>query len=322
VGNARGRLSGAAAGAALYTGGVTERLIALDWGTSNLRGYLLGGGGRVLATRAAAGGVMAVQDGAFAAALRALCDGWPAGLPLIASGMVGSRQGWREAPYLACPAAPAAAAARLTAVPFEGGVLHIVPGVRYDAADGRADVMRGEETQLWGAALAAGDCCVLPGTHSKWAWIGAGGTIERFATWMTGELYAVLREHSILGRLFEPGPPAPAAFEQGVRLGLAEGAALPHALFSVRTAGLTGALPGSALADHLSGILIGAEVGGALRAGRPARVTLLGEGALCERYAAALALAGVAATAAPADATARGLWRIAVAARLVEEGSE
>jgi hypothetical protein len=90
-----------------------------------------------------------------------------------------------------------------------GATLHIVPGLLCTGPDGQADVMRGEETQLWGADLADGDCCVLPGTHSKWAWTGAGGAVERFQTYMTGELYAVLVQHSILGRLMQPAQPGP-----------------------------------------------------------------------------------------------------------------
>ena len=299
-------------------------LIALDWGTSNLRASLLGPGGVVLDRRSAAGGVMAVPDRRFEPALRALCGDWIDNhrCPLVASGMIGSRQGWVEAPYLHCPATLQAAAARLVAVPLHGGaVLHIVPGLIADGGDGQADVMRGEETQLWGAGLAAGEVCVLPGTHSKWAWMGAGGAVELFQTHMTGELYAVLVQHSILGRLMPQAPSAaaqPEAFADGVRLGRAGHARLTHTLFAARTAGLTGRQPAAALPDFLSGLLIGAEIAGACRDGAPAVVTLLGEAALCERYAAALALAGIDARRAPADATTRGQWQLAQAAGLVK----
>jgi len=297
-------------------------LIALDWGTSYLRASLLGPGGVVLDRRSAAGGVMAVPDRRFEAALRSLCGDWIDGhrAPLVASGMIGSRQGWVEAPYLACPATLEAAASRLVAVPLAGGAtLHIVPGLVCTGPDGQADVMRGEETQLWGAGLAEGEACVLPGTHSKWAWTGAGGAVERFQTHMTGELYAVLVQHSILGRLMQPGADRPEAFAGGVRLGLAEHAHLTHLIFAARTAGLMGTRGADELPDFLSGLLIGAEVGSARRRGAPAAVTLLGEAALCERYAAALPLAGIASRPAPADATTRGQWRLALAAGLVKE---
>ena len=120
--------------------------------------------------------------------------------------MVGSRQGWVEAPYVECPAGLSDAAARLVRVTFgDEHRLHIVPGLRCVGDDGQADVMRGEETQLWGADLPAGSCCVLPGTHSKWAWLGEGDRVLGFQTHMTGEVYALLTQHGILGRLMEFG---------------------------------------------------------------------------------------------------------------------
>jgi 2-dehydro-3-deoxygalactonokinase len=229
--------------------------------------------------------------------------------------MVGSRQGWVEAPYLECPALPGAAAALLTVVPLQGGSsLSVVPGLRCVGADGQVDVMRGEETQLWGADLAAGSCCVLPGTHSKWAWIGADGAVERFQTYLTGELYAVLVQHSILGRLMQTGGAAPEAFADGVRLGLAEHAHLSHLVFAARTAGLTGTRSPQALPDFLSGMLIGAEIGSARLRDAPHAVTLIGETALSERYATALGLADIGVLPAPDDATTAGQWRLAVAA--------
>jgi len=308
--------------------GDRPRLIALDWGTSNLRASLLGEGGRVLDARSAAGGVMAVPERRFAEALLALCGDWIEAhhVPLIASGMIGSRQGWQEAPYLECPAGLADAAARLTRVKVDSTlahdiVLHIVPGLHVVGPDGLDDVMRGEETQLWGADLPAGRCAVLPGTHSKWAWLGEGGQVTAFQTCMTGELFALLSLHSILGRLMVPGGASPAAFEQGVRLGLAAPDQLLHALFSNRTAGLMDRLPGEALPDHLSGLLIGAEIGGALRRGVVEPLALIGDEALCGRYELALSLAGLASERVAAGATTRGQWRVAAAAGLLEEAA-
>ena len=301
-------------------------LIALDWGTSNLRASLLGADGRVLETRNAAAGVMAVQERRFAEALIALCGDWLAahrGRACIASGMIGSRQGWVEAPYLDCPAGPAAAASRLTAVEFgDGHRLHIVPGLRCVGGDGQTDVMRGEETQLWGADLAPGTCCVLPGTHSKWAWLGADDRIDGFQTWMTGELYALLTQHSILGRLMQFGGAfAAPAFDDGVSLGLRHHAELLHTLFAARTAGLMGQRSADALPDFLSGLLIGAEIAGAWQRTDIAQATLLGDGALCDRYARAMQSAGVAVQRAVPEATTRGQWRVAQAAGLTEDRS-
>jgi 2-dehydro-3-deoxygalactonokinase len=303
---------------------MTACLIALDWGTSNLRASLLAADGAVLDTRSAAAGVMAVTERRFADALLALCGDWLHAQPrcaCIASGMIGSRQGWVEAPYVECPAGLADAATRLVRVPFgDGHVLHVVPGLRCIGADGQADVMRGEETQLWGAGLGAHTCCVLPGTHSKWAWLGEGDRVLRFQTHMTGELYAVLTQHSILGRLMTFGGAfAGAAFDDGVRLGLARHAHLLHTLFAARTAGLMGERAANELPDFLSGLLIGAEIASARSDGGSdtALLTLLGDGALCERYARAFTLVGVAVQRAPQEATTRGQWRVAQAAGLV-----
>lgn len=295
-------------------------MIALDWGTSNLRASLLGDGGVVLESRAAAGGVMAVPERRFAEALNALCGDWidRHACPVIASGMVGSRQGWQEAPYVECPATLGQVAVQLTRIELTPRAsLHIVPGLRCTGADGQDDVMRGEETQLWGAELAASTCCVLPGTHSKWAWAGAAGEIAGFQTFMTGELYALLTQHGILGRLMQFGHERPEAFAQGVTLGLAEHASATHAIFAARTAGLMKRIEPEGLPDFLSGILIGIEIGGALRRSPVQHVSLLGDDTLCRRYEAALALAGIATARAPGDATTRGQWRVAVHAGLL-----
>ncbi len=307
------------------------RCIALDWGTSNLRASLLGDGGSVLASRSAPGGVMAIVERRFEAALMALAGDWIAAhrCPLVASGMVGSRQGWQEAPYLPCPAALEAAALQLTAVALAAGpTLHIAPGLRCQGSDGQFDVMRGEETQLWGAGLAPGACCLLPGTHSKWAWMGdRPDEVRAFRTYLTGELYAVLSQHSILGRGMEFDAAVPEAFEasesylEGVRLGLAEHAQATHVIFAARTAGLMNRYPPAALPDFLSGLLIGIEIGSATRDGAPEVVTVLGDAALAERYEVALREAGLVTTRAAADATTRGQWRLAQAAGLVGSGA-
>jgi 2-dehydro-3-deoxygalactonokinase len=177
------------------------------------------------------------------------------------------------------------------------------------------DVMRGEETQVFGAlpeTIVARQVLVLPGTHSKWVIAGPGG-IETFATFMTGELYAVLREHSILGRLTGVDD---AALDRGVRHSLRQDAALTHDLFSARTLALTEALASTGVADYLSGLLLGAEIAAArawlARKGlERATAMLLGDAALVVRYRRALALAEIDAVLGPPDAAARGLWRIA-----------
>jgi 2-dehydro-3-deoxygalactonokinase len=299
------------------------RLIGLDWGTSSLRAYLLGENGACLDQASGAFGVLNVADAGFDAVYLRLCAGWQSEcgpLPVVASGMIGSRQGWLEVPYVPCPATAAQIAARLTSVQASDGArIHIVPGLSCRNAQGVPDVMRGEETQLLGTIDSGGGALwVLPGTHSKWV-RSAGNRIEGFATYMTGELYALLRAHSILGRLLPAAPPDdPAAFQRGVRYGLNADADLPRKLFSVRSLGLFGEVPAGGLADYLSGLLLGAELRDALAQWpAPAAIGLIGEPALCERYRQALEIAGVRARAAPADATPRGLWRVAAGAGLV-----
>ena len=305
-------------------------LIAIDWGTSNLRASLLDGAGYAMESRSAPGGIMAVKDRLFSQALLALCGDWVHQMdcPLIASGMIGSRQGWKETPYLDCPASVSGAAQVLTQVDIEAAdaalsrrQLHIVAGLRCLEASGQYDVMRGEETQIWGAGVAPGSLCVLPGTHSKWAWVGESGAITRFRTYMTGELYGLLTQHSILGRLMAFGQSRMDDFRSGVTLGLTSHAHATHAIFSARTAGLMDKVAPEGLPDYLSGLLIGIELGSAMAsaAGEAAAtaVTLIGDDALCSRYEVAFELAGVATRRAPDNATISGQRMIALASGLM-----
>lgn len=299
-------------------------LIALDWGTSNLRASLLDAQGAVLEHLSAPGGIMKVPAGQFSASLLALCGPWLVAhqVAVIASGMVGSRQGWKEAPYLPCPARLHEAAHALTRVEVEGApgaFVHIVPGLRCLDASGQADVMRGEETQLWGAGLPAHSVCVLPGTHSKWAWLGDDGQVQAFKTYMTGELFGLLTQHGILGRLmtFVPGAALDReAFDAGVALGRQGHADLAHTLFAARTAGLMGQWESRRLPDFLSGILLGSEIASALLGSPLKSVRLLGDEPLCQRYAAAFAQFGIACETVAEEATTHGQWLIARAAGL------
>lgn len=297
-------------------------LIGIDWGTSNLRASLIDASGHAIETRNAAGGIMAVNERQFARELLGLCGDWIDGLsvPLVASGMIGSRQGWKEAAYLTCPATLALASTQLARVEVRPGTfMHIVPGLRCVGVDRVHDVMRGEETQLWGADLANGSCCVLPGTHSKWAWVGQDARIDRFETYMTGELYGLLTQHGVLGRLMVFGTWRPDQFEAGVRLGLAQHANALHVIFAARTAGLMEEIDAQGLPDYLSGILIGIEIASATRLQPQRHVTLLGDDTLCKRYEAALTVAGIHSTRAADNATARGQFLVALAAGLIKE---
>ncbi len=297
-------------------------LIAIDWGTTRARAYRLGAAGELLELREAPLGVQQVQDGDFGRALAALLGDWASSpAPRIASGMIGSRQGWVEAPYLACPARFAQLAAGLART--RGGELRIVPGIVTRDAAGIPDVMRGEETQLAGLDQGVGAVtAVLPGTHSKWARVENGAIVD-FCTFMTGELFAALLGHTILGRLADRAavPLVEQAFARGVARGLAEGE-LAHDVFGARTLALCGELAARDVADWLSGLLIGREIRAsrswASGMGREAtNVTVVGSDALVERYRRALSQAGLACAPAPADAAIRGLWRIARDAALV-----
>ncbi|MBL8277851.1 MAG: 2-dehydro-3-deoxygalactonokinase [Pelomonas sp.] len=292
------------------------RLIALDWGSTRLRAFLLGDGGAVLASRQTDQGASTLSGAAaFEQALAGVAGDWRAarpGLAVLACGMVGSQHGWREAPYAPCPADAAALAAHT--LRLDHGV-HILPGLLHDGA--QPDVMRGEETQIVGAlalhpALAEGACLVLPGTHAKWARVH-DGRVTGFATHMTGELYALLRQHSVLARLMPADgsvAPSPAGFIAGVEAARQDGA-LGHQLFAVRTLGLFKRLPAEQLPDYLSGLLIGHEIAHELRAHRPARLAIVGEPALCERYALALGRFGLSAPLQLDNTAPAGLWRLA-----------
>ncbi len=299
-------------------------LIAIDWGTTSARAYCLGATGDVIAQRAVPMGVLQVQQGCFPEALSHLLGDWhDVAAPRLACGMVGSRQGWREAPYVDCPAPLAAVAAGI--IRTDDGALAIVPGVRTRDGNGIPDVMRGEETQLAGAVSGSEDrvLAVLPGTHCKWALVEKGRLVD-FATFMTGEMYDVLLNHSILGRLAQPAAEQPGpGFQRGVARGLGAGG-LSHDLFGARTLVLTGEMAPHEVPDWLSGLLIGREVRNARawaqRQGCDgARVRLVGADALVARYAAAMTLAGVSLEQAPAHAAALGLWRIAQLASLVPQ---
>ena len=299
-------------------------MIAVDWGTSSLRAYRLDAAGAVLEQRSAAAGLLACQ-GKFESMLAQQLAGWSDEL-IVMAGMIGSRNGWREVPYVACPAELGDIAAGLLCVAADGlpgRRVFIAPGLRHSPVAGAPEVMRGEETQLIGlleSLPGAGPHTVcLPGTHSKWATVG-GGRISGFRTAMTGELYAVLKQHSLLGALMDQGDGAvnedAQAFELGVRTSGDAGGLLSH-LFSVRTLGLFGELSSVQLPSYLSGLLIGHELQGLLAGAK--QVHLIGGEALARRYRCALALRGVDAHVHGEALAARGLYRLAVAARLDEK---
>jgi 2-dehydro-3-deoxygalactonokinase len=307
------------------------KLIALDWGTSSLRAFLMGDGGVVLDHRAAPLGIMQVPEGGFPAAFAGIAGDWlraTPDLPALASGMIGSAQGWRQAPYCQGPTGLAELAGGLITVPTGAGpALHIVPGIAMETP--RPEVMRGEETQIFGALslhpdLRASAHLVMPGTHCKWVSVRDGG-IAQFQTFMTGELFAALQAHTILGRPARDAqtPPANdgAAFARGIAVARDSRDGIAPLLFSARTLVLAGQLPAADSLDYLSGLLIGDELRCALHDGSP-QLALIGDPALCDRYRRALALFGVTDAITITGATEAGLWQIACHAELVALSKE
>lgn len=292
-------------------------LIGVDWGTTSCRAYSIGADGAVLERVTDGPGILKVENGAFGAALDSMTAGWGR-LPVILSGMVGSRQGWVEAPYARCPAGADDIVKALARVDHAGRAISLVPGLATEN-DAMPDVMRGEETQILGALAMArreSGLFLLPGTHSKWAEV-ADGRIVSFRTFMTGEIFGALKDHTILGRLMRAGG-SPDGFARGVREGAALGGAgaLLNRVFATRTYGLMDKLSDTALADYLSGLLIGAEVAEAARQTKDA-VTIVASPALAQRYTDALRLLGHTSTLAPPDCVAAGQWRLARAAGLI-----
>jgi len=303
-------------------------LIGLDWGTSRLRACLLDARGTVVERRASAHGLTALPEGGFDAALAAITHGWPA-CPRLACGMVGARGGWREVDYVDVPAdADDVAGALGQVIAADGRPLWIVPGVRNRQ---RPEVMRGEETQVLGAlarvpALRAASTLILPGTHCKWVTVRDGRMVD-VRTVMTGELFALLLRHSLLGQGIEvEGAHDPARFVDGVRAARDSGGAGGWSrLFAARALWLDGQLLEGQVAGWLSGLLIGEEIRSMLAADEgigSASLQLIGEAGLCAHYRRALAEFSLTAEHLGVDSAASGLWQIAVRAGLVDSNGD
>lgn len=287
-------------------------MIGVDWGTSSFRAFRIARDGSIRDRRAAPRGILNVPDNRFGETLREEIGPWLAAGDdhVLLSGMIGSRQGWREAPYLPCPAGPADIAAALTDIPFDWGQVKLVPGLITEDAAGVPEVMRGEETQIVGCLTALGDAglACLPGSHSKWARVEAG-RITGFTTHLTGEAFAALRGHTILGRMMRDGAIDPARFDEGVARAADTGGLLHH-VFGARTLALTGRMPETDTASYLSGILIGHEVRAALHDQHAAVVQVIGAPELTALYARAIEAQGCYAERHDGEAAAHGLATI------------
>lgn len=308
---------------------MNTELIALDWGITSLRAYRLDEHGEVREYKNEPAGILQIPDGTFEQTLDRFLGPWSHQgqyVPVIASGMITSKQGWIETDYLECPASLAQLAESLvTQTTRSGWKIHFVPGIHFEGPGGVPDVMRGEETQVFGA-LGFGEqrrLMILPGTHSKWIET-SGKALERFATFMTGEMYAAMKDHTILGKLKEKGKADAKAFLQGVEYSLTtveNTGGLLHKLFSARSLALFNRLAGSSVEPYLSGLLIGAEIAEGLKWVRHPTdfdsVTLVGDITLTKLYERALGCAGIITHQAHKDCAAIGLYRIATTAGLI-----
>jgi 2-dehydro-3-deoxygalactonokinase len=267
-----------------------EGFIAVDWGTTNRRAYLLAADGARGEEMEDDRGILSVPAGGFETAVAEI-RARLGDLPLLMGGMIGSNRGWHEAPYVPCPAGLPELAARLKWVEPER--IAIVPGVCFTDGDA-ADVMRGEEIQILGAyaeAIIGPDTVVChPGTHNKWISL-EDGRITAFRTVMTGEMFNLLREHSILADLLAGPAAAGPAFEAGVRRGL-ERDDLTAELFSVRARVLLGRAARDDAASYTSGLLIGTDLRSGLRFAGEREIVVMARPELARLFAAALGVAG------------------------------
>lgn len=277
--------------------------IVADWGTSNRRAWALAWDGTVHAERHDDQGLLALTDRRFAESFRRFCDDWLVpdnATPVIMAGMVGSRLGWQEIPYQLAPVELRNLSRHLARIDDSlASNVWIAPGVALD--DGvQLDVMRGEECQILGALLESAKddgVFILPGTHAKWVQVKAG-RIVGFRTYMTGEIYGLLRQSGTLSQLMGGDIIDDEAFHKGVMQAQQPDAGnLLHNLFSVRTLGLFDRLPRSGLASYMSGLLIGAEIRDATGwlgpLGGSDNMTAIGSPALLRAYQRAAASLGI-----------------------------
>ncbi len=277
--------------------------IAVDWGTSNLRVWAMGADAVLAEAQSDEGMGKLARDG-FEAALLRLIGPWLGArvMPVVACGMVGSRQGWHEAPYRAVPCTPLDRAALVTVPTADARIrMMIAPGLKQATP---ADVMRGEETQIAGALAlhpAFDGVLCLPGTHAKWAQISAGEVVS-FQTFMTGELFALLSTQSVLRHGMGSDGWDDAAFDAALSDALSRPEKIAARLFGLRAEGLIGGLSPAAARSRLSGLLIGIELSAARPYWLGQAVSIIGAEGLAASYARALQTQGITARLLPATA--------------------
>ncbi|WP_448248473.1 2-dehydro-3-deoxygalactonokinase [Thalassotalea agariperforans] len=272
--------------------------LIIDWGTSNFRAFAMNEHGQVVKEKTLALGLLQVKEGEFAKELQQVLSGWAEGyesLPIYMAGMVGSQQGWVNVDYVATNIADKVTSKTLAKhvhcfeLPW-GAKATIIPGVSHKAEFDCYDVMRGEEVQIFGALQKIENNnlhAILPGTHSKHAVI-KNGQLTEFSSFMTGELFSVISQHTILGRGLPEQINSNTGFIKGVKAGQTD--KLTSTLFSARTHRLFNNIAESEVFDYLSGLLIGNELKSAAKADE---VTLIGGQKLCARYQVACESLGI-----------------------------
>ncbi len=291
-------------------------LIAVDWGSSQFRAYLLDGNGKIIEKIEHNRGIFTTREDSFKDVLYSSCGRWfdyAPGIPVFMCGMIGSREGWVETEYLKCPITVKELGKRLVNVPGEqDNPIFIAPGITSDKF-AFTDVMRGEETLIFGLSPESrpGGIVCLPGTHSKWVSVN-GNRINDFATFLTGELYASIKTSGSIRPAIKYEDFDEDAFKEGIRISRAPGG-LSHHVFSIRSRLVTGESSYGIHAGYLSGLLIGAEISAGLTLYPDTGIiTLVANTLLARQYGLAFSLFDISTASIPAEAVAAsGLWKLA-----------
>lgn len=298
--------------------------IGIDWGSTAFRAWAMTLEGEILDSQTSEKGLKSVTDDQFAAVIQEACGSWmksAPGIPIVMCGMVGSKAGWKETTYAACPTSTQSLIQQAVTFDIDGHQVAILPGACAQGQAGNSDVMRGEEIQLLGAVTAAGlstaEVCI-PGTHCKWAQL-QDGILMGFQTFVTGELFQLLRKQSLVGALADGDTFDAQAFHDGLKRSQTD--VLSHAVFAARANVLCASMQPGQVSSYLSGVLIGAEIGARnLAKGTP--IVLMATGLLSDRYAEAFKVFGIdaqmieakVATRAGLTIAARALWPESLAA--------
>ena len=301
-------------------------LIAVDWGSSQFRAYLLDVNGAIIEKIENDGGVFKKQADSFVDFLYSSCDKWfrcVPGLPVIMCGMIGSRQGWVETAYLQCPLTVWQLSKYLVKVPdSHDNPIFIVPGITSGSMSAFPDVIRGEETQIIGlqSKYQLDDTVIcLPGTHSKWVSVSEN-KLNGFTTFLTGELYTAIRTTGSIQSVIRIDEFNQDAFDEGIRISRKRGG-LSHHIFSVRSRLVSGETGHGAFSSYLSGILIGVEISAGLTFYPDIdNITLIGNSTLVHQYSLAFAKFGIDTEPISSDgASVNGLWKIAATSAQIRQ---